>query len=110
MAKDFVVAEELASFDSAGLAGVFQAVNDGFVGAPFKIRIVNASDVDVLISYDGVKANDVILSDSDLILDFQDMSQPSNHRCLMRKGAKVYVAGTAAGQGLIYVTGYYQER
>ena len=111
MAKDFVVAEVLTSFNTAGLAGAFQAVNtDGFYGPPFKIRIVNASDVDVLISYDGVNANDIVLADSDLILDFQDNSQLPNHRCLMPKGKIVYVAGAGAGTGLIYVTGYYQER
>lgn len=111
MAKDFIISEILTAFDTTGLTGVFQVVNaGGFYGSPFKLRIVNASDVDVHISYDEVNSNDIILADSDLILDFQSNSQTPNHRCLFRKGTTVSVAGAGAGTGLIYVTGYYQDR
>lgn len=108
--KNFVQAIPTTFFDAVNLNAQLQAINtNGLDEACCIVRIINSSDTDVEISYDGVNLHDYVRSDSDLQLPFQSNSQPKNDICLLRKGTIIYVRGTAgAGTGFITVAGYYQ--
>lgn len=105
-----VKALEYNTFDVSGLMpGVFLAVNpNGFEHPCFLVRIVNDSDADLFISYDGSTFQDFIPAAETLQLPFQTNSQPNNDIAVMQKGTRVYVSGNA-GAGTVYVIGYYQD-
>lgn len=104
-----VKAVTAARIDSAALTGGYDLLNPGGLTHPcFLIRIVNDADVDVEISYDAVRTHDYIRAGSDLIYNFQANSQQSGKMAFFEVGKRVYVLG-AAGNGYIYLVGYYQE-
>lgn len=105
-----VKAISLSSFDTAGLAAGYNVINaSGLSHSCFLLRIINESNIDIGISYDGVSTADFVLSDSVLTLNFQANSGPSGCNCVMAKGTKIYITAPAAGVGLVYLTGYYQN-
>ena len=72
MESNSVRAISLKSFDSANILSTFQPLNGTGLSDSIKIlRIVNDSNKDVIISLDGVNNSDIILKNSDLILEFQ---------------------------------------
>lgn len=110
MSKNYVQAIPITFFDTIGLNAQLQAINPNGLDQPcFLIRIINSSNTDVEISYDGVHLHDYVRSNSELQLPFQSNAQPRNFICQMKKGTIVYVRGTAgAGMGFITLAGYYQ--
>jgi hypothetical protein len=105
-----VKAISLTSFDTGGLLAGYNLVNAGGLShACFKLRITNASTIDLGISFDGVSTVDYMPSDSVFTLDLQNMAGPSGYVCNMAKGTKLYVIAPAAGVGSIYLAGYYQN-
>jgi len=74
------------------------------------VKFINYSNVNILISYDGVYCHDVILHNSDMLLPLQEGSRPKGDVALMARGMPVYVAKeTNAGKfGYLYVISYYQ--
>jgi hypothetical protein len=105
-----VKAVSLSSFDTAGLTGGYDVINaNGLAHSCFKLRITNASDADLGISYDGTSTSDYIPSDSVVTLDLQNNAGPTGYNCVMAKGTKIYVKGTGPGTGSIYLAGYYQN-
>lgn len=108
--KNTVKAVTATSIDSATLTGSFQAINPLGLEQPcFYIRINNASNVDVEISYDGSTLNDVVLLNDKLDLKVQQNAQGPGNVANFPRGTKVYVRGTA-GIGTIYLSGYYQPQ
>ena len=106
--KNFVQAIPISSLDSAGIGVSYLAINaGGLPEACFLVKIINNSNTDVTISYDGINDNDFMQDGEIITLNLQTNSQPNNHIALMRKGTVIYAKGTA-GVGLIYVVGYYQ--
>jgi hypothetical protein len=106
-AQNKVQAVALSIFNSASITTSYQIINTGGLSAAcFLIRVVNASDENIIISYDGVTDNEVVLSDSAVYLDFQANAQPTGWTSLLAKGTVVYAKGTA-GTGTIYLSGYY---
>jgi hypothetical protein len=103
-----VKAINLSSFNAAGLVAGYNVINTGLSHSCFKLRIINASNVAVGISYDGINTNDFVLSLSSATLDFQNNAGPSCYMAQMSKGTKIYLIG-AAGVGMIYLAGYYQN-
>lgn len=104
-----VQAIPLTSIDSATLTANYQAINVGGLAAPcFLIRVINASNVPVTISYDGVNDNDYLPANTVLQLNFQANSQPNNQVAKLSQGTKISVKGNV-GIGLIYVAGYTQR-
>jgi len=98
----------LSSIDSATFTGSFQVINANGLPKPCSIiRIINNSNKDVTISYDGLVENDFIPVGNTLQLPFESNSQPQNHVSLLPQGTKIWVKG-AAGTGLVYLAGYYQ--
>jgi len=107
MANNKIKALTLASFDSSGLSGTYQAINSGGLANPCVIlRIINDSNQDVTVSYDGSTNNDYVRSGESLILNGQSNSLPNSFVANFAKGTVVYVKGTS-GTGSIYLAGYY---
>lgn len=108
--KDYVVPIELQSVDTSGIAvDTWVPFNTaGLEGSCFMITFTNDSTVDVVLSYDGVTEHEFLTSYTDKTLYFQTNSSPSNYKSMIKKGTVIYVRG-AAGQGDIYLSGYYNE-
>jgi hypothetical protein len=109
MPKNRLQALELGTFDSANLTANFQALYDG--GLPHAVsmlRIINKSNVDIIVSYDGATENDYVVTLETLTVPAQLIAQPRNNEASIPAGTNLSVKqATAAGVGNIYVTGYY---
>lgn len=109
MPKNIVKAIPLGIFNAANLTAAYQSIYPG--GLPHSIsllRIINRSNVDFLLSYDGVTDNDYIGVDSTFILPVQQNSQPRNQVMQIPAGTLLSVKWVlAAGIGNIYISGYY---
>jgi len=111
MAKNAILPIEMEAFDSAGLTGIgtFDALNpDGLDHSVFLLRIINDSDTDVLLSYDGNLDHDFLPAGETLQIDFQPSTQIGSSIAAIRQGTVIYAEGVA-GVGFIYVTGYYRS-
>lgn len=101
----------MLTFNSATLTGAGNyALITGATGlevACVMIRIVNASNTVMTVSFDGVVGHDVIPANTALPLIAQPNAQPNGYSCLFGRGQLIYIAG-AAGVGTIYLTGYFQ--
>lgn len=107
--KDYVEAVELQQIDSDDIeSDEYLAINpDGLDRDCFMIRIINASNEGVFISYDGEKDNDYVRENCSETLMFQSNSQPINWTAKLKKGTVVYVRGDS-GSGMIALAAYYQ--
>ncbi len=107
--KNSVNAIELFGLSSAVMdTDEYQSISDTGLPFPcFLVRIINNSDEDVTVSYDGVTDNDFIPQGTTLQLPLQTNSQPNNNIALIAKGTKVYLKGSP-GSGDVYLAGYYQ--
>jgi len=107
-----VKAMPLCGLNSAVLGGgwVIITAATGLPEACFMLRIVNNSNINILVSYDSVIVHDAVRTLEKADLNFQSNSQSSGHFALMAKGTKVYIAaeGQGGGAGFIYLAGYYQ--
>lgn len=108
MPTNRVNAIEMYSKDSATLTGGYDLLIESLDESCFLIRIVNASNRSVIVSYDGATDNDYIAASGTLQIPFQTNNRIPNKISLLRKGQKVYLKGTA-GTGFIYFAGYYNE-
>ena len=104
-------------FDATLLTADFQICDPGIPHPCFLLKIVNTSDANVIISYDGIYGHDVVMKygfwstgENEIILPFQECNRTKSHINLMARGTPVYVkAETNAGKaGDIYVISYYQ--
>ncbi len=109
--KNMILPIPLSTANSAAFAGAYVLLSGaGGVTHPcIMLRIINDSNVDVTISYDGVNDHDFIPANTQLTLNFQTNSQPQNNVCSLAQGTRIYVKG-AAGIGLVYLSGFYQPR
>jgi hypothetical protein len=108
--KNRVKAITLTSKASSTVTGSYAAINaSGLTQACFLIRINNASNQAITISYDGTNDHDYLAANTALTFDFQANSQPNNFMALLALGTIVYVKGTA-GTGTISLSGYYLEQ
>lgn len=108
MAINKVQAIEMYSKDSSTLTGGYDEFVSSLDEACFMIRIVNASDTIVNISYDGASLHDVVRANSAETLYFQTNKQPRSNIANMAKGQKIWLNGNA-GTGYIYLAGYYSK-
>ncbi len=107
MAQNSVKALALNSILSSAVTALYVPINgSGFANAPFFIRIINASNMAITISYDGVTDNEYIPANSVFELPSQANAQPGAQVALFPKNTIVYIKGTA-GTGNIYLSGYY---
>ena len=109
MAQNFIRACVLKTIDASTFTGAFKAINPlGFEGACAIMRIINDSNVALIISYDGVNEHDYIRAASELQITFQDANLPNGDTALVKKRTIVY-AKSGVGVGYVSVAGYYQE-
>jgi hypothetical protein len=100
---------ETLTFDSAQLTGGYDPFDDaGLPEACVIVRLVNASNVAVGVSFNGIFTSDFLPAGDSIQYNFQANSQPNNQAAIMAKGTNVCLIG-AAGIGDIYLIGYYQR-
>jgi hypothetical protein len=109
MPVNYVSAIPMTSKNAAALTGGFDVVTTGLPEACSILRIINDSNSDVIISYDGATNHDYLVGGTTLQIDAQANSQPNSDVSQFRKGQKVYVKGTA-GIGFVYVVAYYNRQ
>lgn len=107
MAQNSVKSLAMSSILSSAITTLYAPLNgSGFAQAPFFVRIVNASNMSISVSYDGVIDNEFIPANTVFELPCQANAQPGANIALFPKNTIVYVKGNA-GTGNIYVSGYY---
>ena len=106
MSVNYVRAITLTSKNTATLTGGYDVVNAGLSEACFLLRIINDSNRDLTISYDGVTAHDYVTAGSQMEINAQANSSLPGKVALFKKGLPVYVLA-AAGTGYVYIAGYY---
>lgn len=106
MARNRVGAIALGSINTATFTGAYQLLYNGLPEACSLVRIINASNRDITISYDGVTDHDYLQDGDTAQYYFQANNQPRSHIALLAEGTRIYVKGTA-GTGYIYCAGYY---
>ena len=111
MPSDKIKALTLTSLSAAGFDGLFQPINPlGCEGACSIIRINNATNKSIFISYDAINTHEFMTPGQVIEIEAQQESQPSNKKCLFQKGMIVYAfAPAVAGTGSVYLSGYYQN-
>jgi len=74
------------------------------------IRIVNNSDVAIMLSYDGVTDHDVVMADRTVTINAQLNKRSTCPNTKFARGTKVYIKYIlgAGKRGYIRVIGYYQ--
>lgn len=108
--KSTIKAIPLTTFNSASVTGSYQAVNAGGITFPCNIlRITNASNAAITISYDGVTDHEYVQSTDVVEIQAQANCQPGANACVFEKGTIIYVKGSA-GAGTIALSGYYQPK
>lgn len=108
MSKNSVFPLVLATLSSASVTASYQPINvGGFEASPFLVRITNASNQAITVSFDGVLDNEFVAANTTAELNMQQNAAPPNWTCKFRKGTVVYVKGTA-GSGTIAVSAYAQ--
>lgn len=107
--KNSIAAIQLTTFNAAALmVGVYQAINpNGLDNQCIILRINNASNVGITISYDGVTDHELLPAAQVLQLDAQTNALPKTNNCCFKRGTIVYIKG-AAGVGTIALSGYFQ--
>jgi hypothetical protein len=103
---NFVKAIAMASKDSTTLTGGYDVLTAGLPSACSILRIVNDTDTDVIVSYDGATDHDYIRTGETVQIPAQSNSGLPGSIAQFAKGQPVYLKGTA-GVGNIYVAGYY---
>lgn len=105
-----IKAIELTSIDSASFTGSYQVINTDGLDEPCSlIRIINDSNRDITVSYDGTTDHDFVPTAETLQLPAQANAGPTSWSSMMPKGTRVYVKGSA-GTGFVYLAGYYAPR
>jgi hypothetical protein len=90
--KDAVRSITFDHFDATTLTDAYQLVSTAGLSAPcFFIRIINASNAFILISYDGAFDHDCVQLGSTLDINFQTNSRPSNWVANMQQGQKIWL-------------------
>lgn len=111
MAKNYVQAIPLTSIDSATFTGNYQVLNaGGLPDACILLRIINDSNRDVTISYDGVVPHDYIVLGRSYDYNFQANKQPNGYVSMIKQGTVIHVAGAPGGIGNVYLAGYYNPK
>lgn len=109
MAKNSIQAIPLTSLDTSTLSGDYIAINATGTTEPcVLIRVINDSDTDLTVSYDGSNDHDYVRTGSVLDINLQTNSQPNSKVAQLSRGTVVYVK-SAAGTGNVYLAGYYQQ-
>jgi hypothetical protein len=112
MPKNTIVAIEATVYDATTLTDAYQLI----ATLPHSVsilRIINASDESIYISYDGTNPYDCVITETTAQIQAQTNSQPQASVANFPAGTKVYaslVTGDSGATGVIVVAGYYQPQ
>jgi len=109
MPVNFVTPVHLSLINSATFTGNYDVACTGLEEACFLLRIINDSNRDVLVSYDGNANHDYLVAGNTLEINAQANSSPNGDVALFRKGQKIYVKA-AAGTGYVYIAAYFSRQ
>ena len=108
--KEFFTCIPMATFDTSGLTGTYASLNGtGFADDIKILKVFNASDVGVTISYDGSTDQDFFPPTSTLIIDLQTNHSAGGSTAAGKKNGRKgqIVSGKgSAGTGNLYIIGY----
>ncbi len=107
MSKNIVVPSPISSIDSATFTGAYQLVAT-LAKAALLLRIINNSNSDVTVSFDGTTDNEFVPDGAVFQFPVQSNAGATNYAAFIAQGTKIYVKGTALSTGLVYVASYYQ--
>jgi hypothetical protein len=79
----------------------------GLLQPCFIIRIINDTDQDISISYDGVNAHDFIQAGATLELSPNPQMHSNNNTSLFHRDLIVYALGATTANGNVYLSGYF---
>lgn len=102
---------EMTTADAATIAlGVWTPLHAGLDKPIAILRIVNSSNSDIYISYDGTHPHDFLYAGDILQLEFQANNIIPSNSALLAKNTGIYISGNA-GVGTIYFSGFstYKE-
>jgi hypothetical protein len=103
--KNSVKAIPLTNIESTAVTGTY-ALATTLPNACFLLKIINNSDEDITVSFDGVNDADFIPTLATALYNAQTNSQPNNFIANFAQGTPVWVKGTT-GTGYVYISGLY---
>lgn len=108
---NYFQADTMVTYDTSGLSGTYAALNGAGTGNRLKVlKMYNASDVDITLSYDGgTTDHDFIPVGGHLIIDCQannDSIAGGGGYWHVKKGQVIQGKGSA-GTGNLYIIGYH---
>lgn len=105
-----LIAIPMTSIASTALGG-YAALNPLGLPTPcFVLKIVNNSDADVTVSFDGTTDNDFVPKGTSDIMPPLYCNQPNNFSALWKQGQKVFIKGVAGMTGSVYLVGYALQK
>ena len=108
-----VAYEILRSLGYADISTVYAGVGTPFANPVRQLLIHNTTDINLIISFDGVNPHTVIISDSGEVLDYCSNKNDSGGNLEQPAFTRLYVkqeTATAATEGNIYVTVIYASQ
>lgn len=93
-------------FDAASLSSSYQSIGGALLSPASILKIVNASNTDVIVSTDGVLANDVVPANSFTLYDLTTNATKDIQGAFFPTGTQFLIKGTA-GVGSIYLVYLY---
>ena len=110
-AKSSISAITLTSIAGTALTTSYKPVNStGLSRSCSIIRLSNNTSKDLTVSYDGITDHEFVKAGTILQISLQSNKEVSSGVCQLKKGTVIYVKSDAAGTGIAYLSGYYQER
>jgi|SRR5579859_3112054 len=99
----------IGTIDSATFTGSYQLVLTLTHPASF-LRIVNGSNTNVAVSFDGTNDHEFVPTLSQFNLPAGALSQAGNYNCFVAAGTPIYVKAPSAmaNAGIVSVSAYYQ--
>ncbi len=100
-----IIPQTLRSIDSATFTGAFQALGTPIEYSSPLMKFTNNSNVDVLVSWNGLNSHDIVPAGAFALYDF--CSDAGTSRGLYAaQGTQFYVNGAASGSnaGSVYLT------
>ena len=92
---------------SFGASYTLVTASSGIPNPCLMLKIVNNSDEDVTVSYDGTTDQDFVPKGTVAELKPGDVNSPNNYSAIWAQGTQVWVKGSTGMTGSVYVSGYY---
>jgi len=101
--------ETLRTIDTATMssATTYYAIGTALAHPSYKLRLVNASNVLVTISIDGVNNVDVLPAGSAVLYDESQAQFPNAFLPSVPQGTQFFAKSATAGTGLVYLVNQY---